>query len=284
MEALEVVKEVLTKKLIDWIKIPNRRGPKGYKLILKIKLLLYAHLKGIFSTRKLVEHLKKRPEVVKQLGFEKMPSKRTIDRWKYKLENIMSQLVRLTGDCYLQRKLSEWAILDSTPLPDEKDPEAKTGYTSKGKFKGFKLHMSCDEHEVPLRAVVTTGNVHDSQKAQDLLAPTLRTGGDSGYDSKEIKKAARDIGSKPVFCHNPRREGKEKKRKTPKILRAVRVVIKQCNGFIKNEVMQHAWNTVKGLAAKTVFALTAVLSIQSLAIYNLKHHDYPSIRIQGVRI
>ena len=269
MEALDIVNEVITHKSIAQINVRVRPGPEGYALVLRLRLLLYAHLMALFSTRKLRNHLKKRPEKLKCLLFQTLPDRRTIDRWKKKLDKELEQLVRLTGDKYLQTKISEWTILDSTPLVDEFDSESKIGYNSQGSFKGFKLHMSCDEKEVPLRAVVTTANVHDSQKAEELLAPTERTGGDSGYDNKSIKQAAKNIGSKPIFVHNPRREGKEKKRKTPKILKKVRVIIEQCNGFIKSEVMQHAWTIVKGLAAKTVFALTAVLTMQSLALYSI---------------
>lgn len=284
MEALDVVHHVLTQKVIDQVIIPTKRGPKGYALLLRLRLLLYAHLMAIFSTRKLRKHLKKRPGVLRKFGLKTSPDRRTIDRWKKSLDQEFQQMVRLAGDRYLQAKISEWTILDSTPLIDEQDPEAEIGHNSQGPFKGFKLHMSCDEHEVPLRATVTPGNVHDSQKAEELLAPTRRTGGDSAYESKKIKQAAKKQGSKPIFVHNPRREGKAKKRRTPKILRAVRVVIEQCNGFIKSEVMQHAWTRVKGLAAKTVFALTAVLAMQGLALFNVKWYGYPSIRIQELRV
>lgn len=284
MEALDVVEEVVSHKSIAGLAFNRRPGPEGYPLLKRLRMLLYGHLKGYLSTRKLRRHLQKNPRQLKRLGFDKLPDRRTIDRWKRGLAVIMPQLVRLTGDRYLQTKLSEWTIMDSTPLEDEHDPDAKVGYTSKGKFKGFKLHMSSDEYEVPLRAVVTPGNVHDSTKGEALLAPTPRTGGDAGYDEWELKQAAKAQGSKPMFVHNPRREGKAKKRKTPKILKAARVVIEQCNGFIKNEVMLKAWTIVKGLAAKTCFALMAVFAMQALALYSLKHYGYPSIRIMDVRV
>ena len=201
MEAILVVKELVTKKAIGKINIPKRRGPKGYKTFLKVRLLLYEKLKGYFSTRKLRNHLQKRPNILMKLELKTLPSRKTIDRWKKQLGEILEQFIRLTGDNYIQTKLSEWTILDSTPMEDENDTEAKTGYTSKGKFRGFKLHMSCDEYEVPLRAIVTTGNVHDSQKGKHLLAPTPLTGGDAGYDDKEIKKAAKQLGSKPIIVH-----------------------------------------------------------------------------------
>lgn len=284
MEALDIVKEVLTKKSIAQLSAKIHRGPIGYELFLRLKLLLYGHLKSFFSTRKLIKHLQKYENILRQLGFTTVPNRRTIDRWKHQLNYELEQFVKLTGDRYLQKKISEWTILDSTPLVDETDPESNIGYNSQGKFIGFKLHMSCDEHEVPLRAVVTTANVHDSVMAHALLAPTEKTGGDSAYDNKALKESVRKNGSEPLFVHNPRREGKKNKRKTPKILRVVRVVIEECNGFIKSEVMQHAWTIVKGLTAKAVFALTAVLAMQALALFNLKRYNYPSIRIQECRI
>lgn len=284
MEALDVVHHVLHKNITQEIAIVIRRGPKGYGTLLKLRLLLYGTLQEFFSTRKLVKHLRKRSEVLKKLGFETLPDKRTIDRWKRSMTYELEQVVLLTGNKYLQLNESQWLLLDSTPLPDENDPEATVGHTSKGPFKGFKLHMSCDEYEVPIRATVTHANVHDSQEASRLLAPRENTGADSAYDSKEIKNAIRAMGSKPFIVHNPRRAGKAAKRKSPKILRKMRVCIEQCNGFIKNEVMEYAWILMKGIAAKTVFALTAVLAIQGLALYSLHAWNYPSIRIQEVRI
>jgi hypothetical protein len=284
MEALNIVKEVLTDKLIACLELPIHSGPKGYDIILRMRLLLYGHLKGYLSTRKLRKHLKKHPEVLRQLGFKTLPNRRTIDRWKKKLAEFMPKLIHRTGNSYLQQRGSEWTILDSTPLEDEKDPDAKTGYTSKGKFKGFKLHMSCDESEVPLRAEFTTGNVHDSVKAEELLAPTPRTGGDSGYNAKRIKMAAKTKESKIVTAHNPRREGKDKKKKSPRILRKIRFIVEQCNSLIKNEVMLNAWKKVKGFAVKAFFALMAVFAMQAMALWNLKHYGYPSVRINDVRV
>lgn len=284
MQALDVVQEVLHKNIADEIVIQIRRGPKGYGLLLKLRLLLYSMLMEIYSTRKLVNHLKKRPQILQQLGFSQLPRRRTIDRWKKAVAYEMQQVVRITGDRYRRLNGSEWTILDSTPLRDERDPDATVGHNSQGPFVGFKLHMSCDEYEVPLRATVTQAHVHDSQRAEMLFAPTPKGGGDAGYDSRELKRKAKRRGMHFITCHNPRRLGKAAKKKTPMILRKVRVVIEQCNGFVKNDVMRRAWTLVKGLAAKTVFALTAVLAVQGLALCNLLQWGYPSIRIQDVRI
>lgn len=284
MQAIDIIKEVLNKKITEKIVIVIRRGPKGYPLVLRLSILLYGMLKEIFETRDLIRHLKKHPKVWNMLGFKTRPSRSSIDRWKKDLEYELEQVIVMVGDNYVQLNESEWTVLDSTPIIDEKDPDATIGHNSQGAFIGFKLHMSCDEYEVPLRATFTQAHVHDSQKAHELLAYTSKIGGDSAYDFKELKNSVKGQGSKGIFVHNPRRKGKEAKKKTPKILKAVRIIIEQCNGFIKSQVMKHFWTKIKGLKAKAVFALTAVLAIQALAIYNLKKFDYPSIRIKELRV
>ena len=64
----------------------------------------------------------------------------------------------------------------------------------------------------------------------------------------------------------------------------MRIIIEECNGFIKSKVMKHCWVMFKGFKAKATFALTAVLAMQALAIYNLKKFGYPSIRIAHLRV
>lgn len=141
MEALDVVLTVLHKNIADELVLKIKPGPKGYGILLELKLLLYAVLMGIFSARELVKHLKKRPEIVKNLGFSKIPSRRTVNRWKRTAAYELQQVVRITGDRYRRLNGSEWTILDSTPLQDEDDPDATVGYNSQGRFIGFKLHM-----------------------------------------------------------------------------------------------------------------------------------------------
>ena len=283
MEALDIIMKTLDKRFLDRL-APARRGPKGHGFYKIIRLLVYAVLVEIFSTRKLLKKLKKYINIWKRLGFISCPSKRSIDRWKRKFYNIIQEIVRRMGNRYLRISNPKWSILDSTPLVDENDPDATLGYNSQGPFIGFKLHASCDEHEVPLRAVFTQGHIHDSQKADELIVPTPNTGGDAGYDSNKIKNMVKELGSKPYFVHNPRKQGKEKKRRTPRILKKVRVVIEQFNGFVKSQVMKHSWTTMKGYVLKATFSLISVLAIQCLAVYNLKEWGYPSIRIMEARI
>jgi len=282
MQTVDVVLYVLDKATVQDVGYV-RRGPPGYGLTLVLRLLLYAILAEIFSTRKLLKHLRKNPQVWKRLGFQRIPTRRTIDSWQQKYDFLLGQVIKLVGNRYLQLNKSEWTLVDSTPIRDRDDPEARKGYTSQGPFWGFKLHASCDEYCVPLRACFTTGNVHDSQRAFDLLAPTPKVGGDSAYDFEKLKITVVEQGSEGYFVHNPRREGKEKKRPTPKILSRFRVCIEQCNSILKEQVLQRKWTDIKGFAKKATRCLLAVLALQALAIYNLITWGYPSVRIGDLR-
>jgi len=274
-----VVKGVVNKNLLRGLDSKTH----GHEIVVIIRLFCFLMIMRVFSTREAVKLLKKNSFVWKRLGFKSKPSRASIDRWKKNYWYLVEQLTDKLGKQYLQERSPEWTILDSTPIEDIKDKEGKYGHCSKGRFFGFKLHMSCDEKLVPLKAVFTKGNIHDSTQASNLLAPTPRVGGDSAYDFQELKDKAKQNKSKTYFVHNPRRLGKEKKKKTPKILRKVRVTVEQCNSFVKEQVMQKAWNKIKGYAAKATFVLTAVLVTQILALHNLRTWGYPSIRISEVR-
>jgi hypothetical protein len=125
--------------------------------------------------------------------------------------------------------------------------------------------------------------VHDSRRAVLLLAPTANVGGDSAYDFQELKIRVIEQGSIGYFVHNPRREGAENKRPTPRILKQMRVCIEQCNSILKEQVLHRQWMDIKGFAKKATRCLLAVLALQALAIFNLKKWGYPSVRIGDLR-
>ena len=281
--AVAVATRVIDKKLAAYVE-RTHRGPKGHGLLCSLRLLVYAMLMRYFSTRELVKHLRKHAKVWRDLGFRSRPSRSSIMRWRKQYQRELEECIALLGDAYLLERGSVWTIVDSTPLEDERDPDARVGHTSKGIFKGFKLHMSSDEDRVPLRATVTTGNVHDKTMAEHLLAPTPLTGGDAGYCAEDLKAAVRARNSVPIFVDNPGRKGKAAKKPTPKILKQVRVCVEQCNSIVKTQVMQNAWSCAIGFLAKATFALTAVLATQALALFNLRRWGYPTLRISEVRI
>ena len=51
MQALEVMMELLDKNIVEKITEITPRGPKGYKLLLRLRTLLYAESIEAFETR-----------------------------------------------------------------------------------------------------------------------------------------------------------------------------------------------------------------------------------------
>lgn len=282
MQTIEIVNSVIKKDLVLNLE-QVRTGPKGYGLVLIFRLLLYSVLAEVWSTRFLLKHLKKKPKIWRKLGFHRVPGRRTVDGWFQKYDKQLEQFVEIVGDEYLQLSDSVWTLIDSTPIPDENDPDARKGHTSKGEFKGFKLHMSCDEKRVPLRATFTTGNVHDVTQAPKIITPTFFVGADAGYDSKELKTLIWSQPSVALIVHNPRWQGKENKRPSLEILKKFRVCIEQCNSIVKIQVLKELWTNIKGFAKKATRCFLGVLALQALAIYNIKKRGYPSLKISEVR-
>ena len=93
-------------------------------------------------------------------------------------------------------------IADSTSLVDLYDLEARWGYNSRGKFRGFKLHVVVNQLGLPLKAVVTPGNRYDSpflpRLIEDLEADYVLV--DAGYDSKRNVRAVKAIGAGAGYC------------------------------------------------------------------------------------
>ena len=119
----------------------KRRGRKGYWVVLIDRLLVYLALVGIFSNRGLRTHLENHETTVdKVLGFKTIPHRTTISRWRRKCMLIF-QIVNSIGDLIQLIVPTVIEIVDSTLLEDPSDPDARKGKTSKGWFKGFKLHF-----------------------------------------------------------------------------------------------------------------------------------------------
>jgi transposase len=158
-------------------------------------------------------------------------------------------------------------IVDSTPLVDLYDMEARWGHTSRGKFRGFKLHAAVNQLGLPLRAIVTPGNRYDSPflpgLIDDLEADYVLA--DAGYDSKTNREAARTIDAEPVIAVNPRR-GKRKKIKYAKLLKTWRYVVEQFNGHIKANVLKGCWVRPKGLVEKAAMVMAGLISYDVEAI------------------
>jgi hypothetical protein len=193
MEACEVVRLFVNKAIVS--AEPKRRGNPGYGPLRAIRILVYARLKGFENDTRIVEHLKKHSTAARTLGLCKVPDRTTVGRWWRRYLGLIEETFgKISGMLQLMSPTT-FLIVDSTPLVDLYDMEAGWGHTSRGKFRGFKLHAAVNQYGLPLRAVVTPGNRYDSPFLPglilDLEADYVLA--DAGYDSKSNYRASRTL-------------------------------------------------------------------------------------------
>jgi len=268
MESFELVRVLVNKTMVS--NGSRRRGNPGYPRLQAVRMLVYARLRRIGTDEGLVRHLKRDRLALRTLGFKQVPHRTTIGRWWKRYAELLKQVFEeLAG--LLQHPLPcTLLVVDSTPLEDKCDPEARWGYTSRGPFKGFKLHVAVNQEGLPLKALVTPGNRYDSPFLPALiqgLSPSLVVA-DAGYDSKENREAVREAGAEPVIAENPRRKGRDK----PNLLsRGKQYLVEQFHDLSKNQLLQGCWKQGKGLRRKAgqVYAgLIGLLTIGLKAVIN----------------
>jgi transposase len=268
MEACEVVRLFVNKAVVS--AEPKRRGNPGYGRLRALRVLVYARLKGLENDTRIVEHLKKHSDAARTLGLCKVPDRTTVGRWWRRYLSLLEEtFAKISGMLQLVSPTT-FLIVDSTPLVDLYDMEARWGHTSRGKFRGFKLHAAVNQLGLPLKAIVTPGNRYDSPflptLIEDLEADYVLA--DAGYDSKTNDKAVKAIDAKPVIASNPRR-GKRKKIKHAKLLKNRRYVVEQFNGHIKANVLKECWVRPKGLVKKAAMVMAGLISYDAEAMKSL---------------
>ena len=266
MEACEVVRLFVNKAIVP--AEPKRPGNPGYGRVKTLRVLIYARLKGLNNDTRIVEHLKKHPSIAKTLGLANVPDRTTVGRWWKRCLNILEEVFIKTANILQLAIPTKLAVIDSTPLVDLYDIEAQWGHTSRGKFRGFKLHAAVNQDGLPLRATVTPGNKFDGpflpMLIEDLEADYVLA--DGAYCSKRNFKAVRDIGAVPVIADNPRRRGKACKLESDVLLRTKRYVVEQFNGLIKDNVLAECWLWPRGLVKKTAMVLAGLICLDANAI------------------
>lgn len=263
--------------------VPERkgRGRRGYGRRPAVRLFVYAQLKGIYKDKQLEMHLKKNPGVARALGLKGVPDRTTIGRWKRRLELVVREAFEKFACIVATLVPTELLVVDSTPLEDWRDPQARVGFYSRGPFKGFKVHVAVDQLGLPRKALITPGNRHDSPFLPELIAGQRAKFvlGDAGYDSKHNRKACRDIGAKPCIAINPRRSGR--RRYTPPLCKRKRYLIEQFNSRLK-EMLQECWRRFKGLAKKATVVYSALLAMLAIALQALLLGNTESLRKIGM--
>jgi transposase len=268
MEACEVVRLFVNKAAVP--PEPRRRGNPGYGCLKAVRLLVYSRLGGLENDTRIVEHLKKHPEALRGLGFRHVPDRTTVGRWWRRYAGLLKQVFGWVSRLVRTVAPTTLLVVDSTPLVDLHDLEAEWGFTSRGPFKGFKLHAAVNQLGLPLRGTVTSGNRYDGSLLpsllEDLEAEYVLA--DAGYDSKRNRDAVRAMGAEPIMVSNPRRAGigRGLKHLEQGLLKAKRYLVEQFNGLIKNHVLKECWTKPRGLAKKTSMVTAALISLSITAV------------------
>lgn len=260
----------LTRLVVNKTVVPERRGRgrKGYGRRPAVRLLVYAQLKGIHQDTRLVKHLEKNPEVAESLGLNGIPDRTTIGRWRRRLSQVLRKAFRKVSKFIQVLVPTEDVIVDSTPLEDYRDPDARWGKYSRGWFKGFKGHFSVNQLELPLKTRITTGNRHDSPFLPRLISNLNpnRVLADAAYDSQSNRKACKKIGAMPHIARNPRNTGEEYR--LSEVLKKGRSAIERFNSRLK-EMLQNSWQRFKGLLKKESVIYSALIAMTAIAIQGL---------------
>lgn len=266
MEACEIVRLFINKAIVP--AEPKRRGNPGYGRVKALRVLVYSRLKRLNNDTRIVQHLTKHPYIAKTLGLNKIPNRTTVGRWWSRLFNLLEELFNAVADILQLALPTKIAVIDSTPLVDLYDMEARWGHTSRGKFRGFKLHAAVNQFGLPLRAIVTTGNRFDGpylpKLIEDIEADYVLA--DGAYHSKANFSAIRAINAVPVIADNPRKKGKNCKAEMDVLLRTNRYVVEQFNGLIKDNVLSECWLWPRGLVKKTSMVLAGLICLDANAI------------------
>ena len=97
-------------------------------------------------------------------------------------------------------------------LPQHCDWGCKRDSKGKGKtWRGYKLHVSCADGDIPLAAFLSSANLHDSKAMIPMMQKVSENFdyfydlADAGYDAAEIRQASIDMQHVPIIDRNPRR-------------------------------------------------------------------------------
>ena len=266
MEACEVVRLFINKAVVT--AEPTRRGNPGYGRLKALRVLVYSKLKRLENDTRIAEYLKKHRWDAQRLGLTSVPDRTTIGRWWMRYCSILDEVFAKLSKTLQMLAPTSLLVADSTPLVDLYDMEAKWGFTTRGRFRGFKLHAIVNQLGLPLKAVVTPGNCYDSpflpKLIEDLEAEYVLA--DAGYDSRRNVALVKAMGAQPVIARNPRKQRRRGTPLLPKLLRENRYLVEQFNGHIKDNVLKGCWVRPKGLVKKAAMVTAGLISMDACAL------------------
>lgn len=162
---------------------------------------IHAHILKTMLATDLVLHISRDATDVQVR--EKVPKVRKELKGKRKTKKLKGKHRRV----YKQLTMSlEEMIAD---LPTKVGASTKRGHS----WKGYKLHLDVTDRGIPVSALITSAQVHDSQVAIPLEEMTSRrvvslySLMDSAYDAQEIRSFVKAKGKVPLIDPPPNRKG-----------------------------------------------------------------------------
>lgn len=174
MKAYQLVRTVINKEVVPE---QEGRGRTGYGNLGRVRVLVYSVLKGIHNDSELERHLEKRPDARRGLRLPSVPDRTSISKWRRKYAELVREVFEEVSDLARELTGSELLVVDSTPLVDYRDDDARVGYYSEGPFKGFKAHISVNQLGLPMRSRVSRGNRHDTNLLRASIGRDLQSPG-----------------------------------------------------------------------------------------------------------
>lgn len=148
-------------------------------------------------------------------------------------------------------------------------------------WKGYKLHLDVTDNGIPVSAIVTGANVHDSQVAIPLERMTeqrvnhLYSLMDSAYDAKTIRDFITDNGRIPIIDPNKRRKQQRVLSPSEKQRFKIRSTVERSNSHLKDWLIPPKI-MVRGTEKVSHCLMTGVLCLAAIKI--LQYCILPDIR------
>lgn len=230
-------------------------GAPAYKPVSMFKALLLIYLGQADSERDLAEKLEfdVRLQLLCDFDFFDTPVHTSFHNFRKRLGSelfydILHQLIAQAIAVGIIKKTTNTAV-DSTHLwanssklgikvcqCSEKckclrkysDPDAKWGHKSKTySFFGYKVHLIVDtQSQLPIEAIATSGEVHDSTQANNLIDGAMQNhpeltinsaAMDAAYDDTDIYRHCVEHEIHPIIAMNPRNQDKNTSPVNPKV-------------------------------------------------------------------
>ena len=136
----------------------------------------------------------------------------------------------------------------------------KSRYGAHKRGLNSKIHLAVDAHGMPVRILVTSGTVHDSKQACDLIDGFAAEWlfGDKGYDSNEIIDKAVSQNMKTVI---PPRKNRKKQRGYDEDLYKLRHLVENAFLHLKR------WRGIATRYAKNTASFVAAVQIRCITIW-----------------